>query len=248
MVVQPIRWRLLCLGTVGSTQQLALEQAHLPEAEGLVITAKEQTAGRGRRGRTWLAPSGEAMLASLILRPSPARRQPVLLTALAAVSVCEAIHLATGLVPTIKWPNDVLLSRKKVAGVLVDLTAHAAVLGIGVNVNTPASFFASAQLFEATSLAVETARDLDQEKLLEEFLRLLGDHYQRLRLGDEETLLHQWRRYTDLRGRQAMLVTNQQEVCGQVVVLNFQEVLFRDGNGHELQLQPEEILQIKPVH
>jgi BirA family biotin operon repressor/biotin-[acetyl-CoA-carboxylase] ligase len=247
MVVEPFRWNLFSFGKVESTQQLALEQARLPNAEGMVITAEEQTAGRGSRGRTWVAPPGAAVLASLILQPPPARRQPVLLTALAAVSVCEVIHLTTGLVPALKWPNDVLVSRKKVAGVLVDLTAHAAVLGVGVNVNTPTSFFASARLTEATSLAIETGRDLDREQVLSGFLRLLGDHYQRLRHGDNQTLLQQWRRYTGLRGRQAALVTARQELCGQILALDFEELLIRDDDGRELRLQPEEILQIKPL-
>jgi BirA family transcriptional regulator, biotin operon repressor / biotin---[acetyl-CoA-carboxylase] ligase len=102
--------------------------------EGAVAVCDEQTAGRGRLGRSWSAPAGTAILCSVLLRP-PAERAFAELSLVGGVAVAEAVETATHLAAQIKWPNDVLLNRRKVAGVLAETSAGAVVLGVGLNVN-----------------------------------------------------------------------------------------------------------------
>src|SRR5262245_1906379 len=108
--------RLLFLEQVESTNTVAAAHANDAANDGLVVVANEQTAGRGRHGRPWLSRPGEGLLLSVLLFPPEHLRRPVLLTALAAVAVCETIDAAAGLQPTIKWPNDVLIRGRKVCG------------------------------------------------------------------------------------------------------------------------------------
>src|SRR5215467_12906817 len=101
--------RVLLYDRVESTNSLALELAGDPTSDGLVLVTREQTAGRGQHGRTWLSPAGSSALLSAILFPPPPLRRPAILTAWAAVSVCQTVRETTGLEPRIKWPNDVFL-------------------------------------------------------------------------------------------------------------------------------------------
>lgn len=114
----------------GSTQELL--DAGMPE--GALALCDEQTQGRGRLGRNWTAPPGTAILASLLLRP-PSDRVVSELSLVAGTAVAEAIEGAVGLAVQVKWPNDVMLNRRKVAGILAEASDGIVVVGIGVNVN-----------------------------------------------------------------------------------------------------------------
>jgi BirA family transcriptional regulator, biotin operon repressor / biotin---[acetyl-CoA-carboxylase] ligase len=114
----------------GSTQELL--DAGMPE--GALALCDEQTNGRGRLGRSWTAPPGSAILFSLVLRP-PDDRIVSELSLVAGTAVAEAIEGAVGLAVQVKWPNDVMLSRRKVAGILAEASEGVVVVGIGVNVN-----------------------------------------------------------------------------------------------------------------
>lgn len=151
-----------------STQELV--DLSLPE--GAIVVADHQTAGRGRLGRGWEAPAGTAILCSLLLRPPPERRAPEL-SLVAGVGVADALEAAVGLSVQLKWPNDVMLRRRKVAGCLAEVRDGAVVLGIGVNVNqTQADLPAG-----AGSLRTLTGREWDREPLLRSLLDRLGARY-----------------------------------------------------------------------
>src|SRR5437773_4789907 len=105
------------------------------DPEGTVAVAEEQSEGRGRLGRSWHAPAGTSVLVSVLLRPAIAPARLPELSLVAGGAVAEAIAELTGLEPAIKFPNDVLVSGKKVAGILAESTEGRVVLGIGVNVN-----------------------------------------------------------------------------------------------------------------
>src|SRR5262249_11094582 len=140
-----------------STNTFAL--AHAPDVayDGLVVLADEQTAGRGQHGRTWSCPGGSGVLMSVLIFPPAALHRPAILTAWAAVSVCELIDKMTGIEASIKWPNDVLVQNRKVCGILVE-QRHGTVVGIGLNVNQPAAHFEAAGLPQAASLAMFTGQ------------------------------------------------------------------------------------------
>src|SRR5947209_13635798 len=129
--------RLLYLPTVTSTNTLAMQLAHERPEEGVVVLTDSQTAGKGRQGRRWVDVPGCNILSSILLRPL---FLPHLLVMIASLAVVDAIADITGLMATIKWPYDVLINDRKVAGILIE-TSHdqfgqlVAILGIGVNVN-----------------------------------------------------------------------------------------------------------------
>jgi len=149
-----------------------------PEApEGALVTADEQTAGRGRLGRRWLAPAGTSLLCSLQLRPTLASERLPELTGVAAHACAEAIAALTGLEPELKFPNDVLVGDRKLAGVLAEARDERVVLGIGVNVNVPAEGLPQEVDRAATSLLVETGREVDRAQLLAELLERLERRY-----------------------------------------------------------------------
>jgi len=165
--VRPVTERLgeprLDVESCESTQLLA--DTSLPE--GAIVVADHQTAGRGRLGRTWEAPPGKALLVSVVLRP-PTDRNIAEISLVAGVAVADALEEALGLSVQLKWPNDVMLRRAKVAGCLAEARDGVVVLGIGVNVNQTRDELP----LTAGSVFTLTGRGLDREELLQ---RLLGD-------------------------------------------------------------------------
>ena len=142
--------------TVDSTNQQALELLDRGALEGALVVANQQTAGRGRRGRSWESPAGTGLLFSLILRPS-AQDVLELLTTVLGVSVARAIQTRTGVVTQLKWPNDVTVADRKLAGILVESRLSGgeiagAVAGVGVNVSWPADEADEGLIASATSL------------------------------------------------------------------------------------------------
>jgi BirA family transcriptional regulator, biotin operon repressor / biotin---[acetyl-CoA-carboxylase] ligase len=147
------------------------------DADGAVAVAEEQTEGRGRLGRRWFAPPGTSILCSILLRPQvPPERLPEL-TIVAARACAEAIRELTGLESSVKEPNDVLIAGRKVAGVLGEAREDYVVLGIGINVNVPATDLPSRPEIPATSLLEETGSQVERAPLLAELLDRLRIHY-----------------------------------------------------------------------
>ena len=161
------------IASTPSTQLLLPAEA----PEGTLVAADEQTAGRGRLGRRWLAPAGSSLLCSLQLRPTvPSERLPEL-TVVASRGCAEAIAALTQLEPELKFPNDLLVGGRKLAGILAEAREGRVVLGIGVNVNLAAEQLPQEVDLPATSLLVETGRELDRAELLAELLHRLERRY-----------------------------------------------------------------------
>jgi BirA family transcriptional regulator, biotin operon repressor / biotin---[acetyl-CoA-carboxylase] ligase len=176
--------------------------------EGQVLVAEEQTAGRGREGRTWVSLPGASLTFSVLLRPtsvSPASRG--WLPLLTGVAVAAAVRSATGVAAVLKWPNDVLVGDRKLAGILAEQSpdGDAVVVGIGLNVATPRDALpASPTGLPATSLLVEGA-DVNRETLLIEILRCLERRYLVFRADPDPArsgLLAQYRAACGTLGRQ----------------------------------------------
>lgn len=179
---------------VDSTNRIVLDEARAGAAEGLVVWAGEQTAGRGRRGRLWIAPAGSSLLCSVLLRPElPADRRHLVVTA-ASVAVSEAVEATTGVRTSLKWPNDVMVGDAKLAGVLAEADADAVVVGMGVNVDWPEL---PAQLVGvATACNREGGRPVALDALLDALLRAYDT-----RLDDLPGALRDYRRRLATLGR-----------------------------------------------
>jgi len=132
--------RILHFFKTDSTNRVALELGHAGEPEGLIVMAEEQTTGRGRAGRAWHSERGTGLYFTILLRPRLAPAQAPLLTILAGISAQAAIQAQTGLVPELKWPNDLVLDGKKIGGILTEMHAEPSavrflIVGVGINVN-----------------------------------------------------------------------------------------------------------------
>lgn len=151
-------WHVEVVGRTESTNTLCLERAGRGEEAGLAVFAEEQSAGRGRRGNSWQAPPGSALLFSILLRPSHPPAQWHRLTLAAAIAVCRTIEeISTCGSPRIKWPNDILVDSCKLAGILLESTVTAGAGGcvvIGIGLNVHARSFPPDLRIPATSLAL----------------------------------------------------------------------------------------------
>jgi BirA family transcriptional regulator, biotin operon repressor / biotin---[acetyl-CoA-carboxylase] ligase len=168
---------LVCLPETASTNADAFHLAEAGAEEGTAVIADSQSGGKGRRGRAWSSPSGVNLYCSVVLRPAIMPHEAPQLTFLSAVAVARAIEQATALEPEIKWPNDVLISGRKVAGLLNEMSAETdrvnfVILGIGVNLNmTPAQFPADVRT-PATSLLLEQGLPVNRAQFA---ARMLGE-------------------------------------------------------------------------
>lgn len=178
--------RLEFLKLTASTNADAFRLAEDGTSEGTVVLADSQTGGKGRRGRLWSSPAGVNLYCSVVLRPAIMPHEAPQLTFLSAVAAARAIELTTKLVPEIKWPNDLLISGKKVAGLLNEMSAETdcinfVILGIGVNLNMTADQFPDDLRHPATSLFMESGVRVDRSRftsaMLNELDRLYADFY-----------------------------------------------------------------------
>jgi BirA family biotin operon repressor/biotin-[acetyl-CoA-carboxylase] ligase len=164
------------LATTGSTNTLALEAAQAGALEGSVWVADEQTAGRGRGGHGWHSAAGDGLYVSVLLRPKMALGEALWLSLATGLAVQAAAYETTGVLPDIRWPNDMILNGKKFGGILAETSAAGdtlrfAVIGIGLNVQHAA--FPEELRSIATSLRIETGQEWSRESLLDALLRAL---------------------------------------------------------------------------
>ena len=195
----PMRLDLRWFPSVTSTMDVAEEAVNAGRDEGVVIVADEQTHGRGRRGRVWSSPPGAGLYLTFVFRPPrDAASSPTLtlLTLAAGVAVRAAIGGATGFLPELKWPNDVMVGRRKLAGILSEGigigTADQAVL-VGIGVNVRSSAHPGDVAARAVSLESELGRVVDRAQLLEELLVAVPRTYDDLRRGKAGDILRAWR-------------------------------------------------------
>jgi BirA family biotin operon repressor/biotin-[acetyl-CoA-carboxylase] ligase len=182
--------RLLWYASVGSTNDLAARLAEQGAAEGAVVSADEQTSGRGRLGRDWASPRGAGLYVSLVLRPDA--QSAALLTIAAGVALAEGIAAATGLAPSLKWPNDLNIGSRKLAGILAEAGVSHVVLGFGINL-MPAAYPPDVAA-RATSLEGELGRPVDRGMVLAECLAAIAQRYAQLRRRETQPAVEAWRR------------------------------------------------------
>ena len=189
--------RIFYYPTIGSTNDRALELAAAEEPEGGLVLAEEQTAGRGRRDRTWASRPFLGIYASLILRPAiPAARAP-LLTFMAAVAVADALNEIPGIKARIKWPNDVVSKDRKIAGVLAEVRGsepevREMVVGLGINVNQGEDDFPPELRARAVSVRLLSGQVHARAPILASLLEGFERRYARLLRDGPTTLLREW--------------------------------------------------------
>jgi len=180
-----------------STNDVVEKLARDGVKEGVVVFAESQTRGRGRLGRKWVSPAHKGLWFSVLLRPDLRPQETTQLTVASATALRRAIQSETGLKPEIKWPNDILIRGKKVAGILTELSAEVdrvkhIILGIGVDVNLNANEFPPELRKTATSLKIETGETVSRAELAVAILRELDFDYARICGGKFPAVADEW--------------------------------------------------------
>jgi len=205
-----LRGALVHRETIDSTNRLAAELARAGAEEGTVVLAEQQTAGRGRLGRTWVSPARLNLYASVVLRPAMPPLEVPRLTLVAGIAVADAIARTVPLPVEIKWPNDVLLAGRKVAGVLTELEAETervrfVIVGIGVNLNAARSDFPPELQSKATSLALASGAPVDRAAFAARLLSALDAHYATFLRGGFAALRQRYEELHCLTGRRVTI-------------------------------------------
>ncbi len=216
--------RLQVHDEVSSTQLRAREAAASGAGPGLVVLAESQSEGRGRMGRRWLAPPGACLLVSLVVSP-PEELPAAALTITSAVAVAEALAGSCGVETRIRWPNDVLVEGRKVAGILVEAMGlpsgeRGLIIGVGVNVNaSPPEVPGAGALAEL----VTPPGPVDRTVLLVSMLEVLDHWYEVLMRGRTEEVELHWRARSSILGEQVTLERAGERYRGRVVDLSVTE-------------------------
>lgn len=180
-----------------STSDVAEKLARDGVKEGVVVFAESQTKGRGRLGRKWVSPAGKGLWFSVLLRPQMRPQEATRMTVATAVAVRRAIQKQTGLQPAIKWPNDLLLGGRKIAGILTELAADPdqikhLIIGIGIDANLAEEDLSPELRPIASSLRIELGRPVDRPALAAQILRELDADYRRVRIGQFAAVADEW--------------------------------------------------------
>ena len=195
------------LPSTTSTNDILKDLAHQGASEGTVVVAEQQTHGRGRHGRIFASPAGVGIYMSLLVRPQVDTRRLPQLTLASAVATAEALAEYSTLPVRLKWPNDVEIHGKKVAGILCEAVLSAAtsplvIIGIGININTTLAHFPPELHQQVTSLALIAGHPWARSPLLAGLLAHLERLYQAFRQGDITSILQRWLHYGPIIGRQ----------------------------------------------
>jgi BirA family biotin operon repressor/biotin-[acetyl-CoA-carboxylase] ligase len=204
----PFAGRLRWFPTLTSTNEVAMRLAHAGAEEGTTLLADTQTAGRGRRGRTWFSPVGSGLYVSVILRPGDGRADrpsdwlTSRLTMTAGVALADGVRASTGLPVELKWPNDLVVERRKLAGILAEVSVppspaarHGAAVVVGIGINVGAADYPPELAATATSIETELGRPIGRAPVLVETLAALAARYEDLRAGRFDAILSAWRRH-----------------------------------------------------
>jgi BirA family biotin operon repressor/biotin-[acetyl-CoA-carboxylase] ligase len=206
--------------------------------EGAVVFAESQTKGRGRLGRKWISPGRKGLWFSILLRPDLRPQETTQLTVASATALRRAIQSETGLNPEIKWPNDILIGGKKVAGILTELNAELdkvryVILGIGVDVNFAGNEFPAELKRTATSLKIETGETISRATLATAVLRELDEDYSRVCVGKFSRIADEWEEHCATIGRNVTVQTGGRKTRGCAESLDDDGVLLlRTEHGH----------------
>ena len=222
-----------------STNRYARGLAEQGAAEGEIVIAEEQSRGRGRLGRSWVSPPYVNVYFSVVLRPKlPPARAPQI-TLMAAVALAETLDAFSPLPALIKWPNDILMNGKKLAGILTESSCHAdriefAILGIGVNLNFPAELMPDAIRGGATSLWAVRQHRVDREEFLRRLIQHLDRCYGILEESGFEAIARRWDDRFSLRGKQVRVEMVDGVLFGRAIGIDQDGALIIEEESRDL--------------
>jgi len=220
--------------TNSTAYQLALDGAK----EGEVVIGESQEKGRGRLGRQWVSPPFLNLYLSVVLRPKIPPHQASLITFMAAVAAAETIERHSGLAPSIKWPNDLLLREKKVAGLLNEIHSetdriHFIILGMGVNLNMDAKEFPKDIRTQATSLKAEKGRPVSRKAFAALLLEELERWYDIFLEEGGAPVLKAWRDRAQIQGKEVRVTSFDEVLIGRAVDVDSDGALILETRGGE---------------
>ena len=223
--------------SLDSTNRLAKELARQGAPEGSVVLAEKQTAGRGRKGRAWISPGYRNLLFSLLLRPTLPPNEVFALTMTLALAACEAVREKTGLEVLIKWPNDLYVGQKKLAGILTEFALQGkgidyVILGIGLNVNwNPTSS-------QSTALRLETGRDISRNDLFVGILQRFEEYYKDVSPRQIALYYKKWNALSLIMGKDVEIESAQERVQGKALRIDHDGALIiLDLKGRERRIR-----------
>ncbi len=218
-----------------NTQAKILAEQGAPE--GTVVIAEKQTKGRGRKGRSWLSPDGDGIYMSVILRPDIPPFEAPRITLLTAVALAEALISQVQLELRIKWPNDILIHGKKIAGILTEISSEMDVIdyivvGLGLNVNTLPDKFTEDLKKQSTSVLIETGEPFSRVKLVQAFLHWFERYYDILTTRGFTSIIKRWRELADIIGKEIRVDGIGKTYTGKVLTVDDDGVLIlKDKHG-----------------
>lgn len=209
--------KLLVFENLDSTNRTAKDLARGGAEEGTVVLAQTQSKGRGRFDRVWQSPKG-GVYVSFILRPHIAPEKVSLLPIGAALVVAKTIE-SYGLHPTIKWPNDVRVNRKKIAGILLESeiktdTIDFVIVGIGMNLNIDSCTLSADIRVRSTSMKSETGAEVEYYEFLRRFFKEFDEFYHRFTKQQHSKILQEWKSYSDTLGKEIRIQTSTESIQG----------------------------------
>ena len=237
------QWRFLA-ETDSTNAEISRRLAkHPPPEEGLIILADSQTDGKGRLGRTWHSAPGTGVYISTLIRPNLTPEQLPILTLMAGLATVIAVNGFTSNRAQLKWPNDLLLNEKKIAGVLCEYypkNIPAVIIGIGINVNQ--TQFPTNIKEIATSLKLETGKEINRTALIKQLITQLDFQYSELKKYKVGTLIKNWTRHTDLFGKTITLKKSSQSITGKAIGLdNLGRLIITNESGEETAFDSGEV-------
>jgi BirA family biotin operon repressor/biotin-[acetyl-CoA-carboxylase] ligase len=224
--------------SIDSTNAVAKTLAGQGAPEGTLVVTEEQTAGRGRRGRSWVSPPGANLLFSLLLRPPMEGERVFVLTMVLALAGLKAVNRVTGVKPMIKWPNDLYVGPKKLAGILTEFAVRGkqvdwVVPGMGINVGwrpgTPEQGGVP-----ATSLQEETGQRVSRNELLIEILSDFDGLYREVMAGNMEALHEEWNQNCLVLGKAVVVASENERIEGKALRIDeFGALILEDAQGNQ---------------
>jgi len=221
--------------TIWVGKQMCLE-GDVGKMHGMVIIAEEQTGGIGRMGRAWVSPSGGIWI-TVVLKPHMPIDHIFMITMAGSIAIARAIRKEFDLGALIKWPNDIFIGSKKVAGLLLELAAeadavHYCLLSIGIDVNVPLNQFSPALQKDITSISAEVGHEVDRASFLARILKEFESRYLLIESGEYETIIREWKSLSCTLENRVQIRTLKNSFEGDAIDIDeFGALIIRKDNG-----------------